>query len=318
MNEINNPHDKFFKSIFTQKAAAQEFVATFLPEALSSCINLETLTLEKTEYVDKKLKQHCSDVVYACQYNNGKEVTDIKISLLFEHKSYPEKYPHLQLLRYLLNAWETQTKQGQELTPIIPIVFYHGRQTWHKRSLTSYFAQTDNILRNYLPDFDYVLLDTSEYENEKFGVLNNKALWSGILLMKNIFYPEELERNFTAIFTSASIEELLQTEEGRHFFDTFIIYLASNFYLDPETWERKMNTISAQAKEKFVSSIMRWQMEGEERGLKKGRVEGRTEGKVEVASSMLKEGMPDNTILKLTGLTKAQLARLKNDARNGQ
>ncbi len=324
MTEISNPHDKFFKAIFTQKEATKEFVKTFLPEALASHIDLETLTLEQTEYVDKKLKQHVSDIVYACQYKSNDTAIEVKISLLFEHKSYPEKYPHLQLLRYLLGAWEAQSKQKQTLTPIVPIIFYHGKSSWNKRSLTSYFTQVDKVLANYIPNFDYVLLDTSEHDNTQFSALNNKSLWSGILLMKNIFYPDDLERDFTTIFTSTSIDELLQTEEGRNFFDTFIVYLASNLDLNTTIWEEKMNTLSTQAKEQFISTAMRWQMQGEERGIKmglerglergleKGRKEGITAGKIEIANSMLREGMPDSTILKLTGLTQGQLARLKN------
>ncbi len=44
------------------------------------------------------------------------------------------------------------------------------------------------------------------------------------------------------------------------------------FYLDPETREDKMNTLSTQAKEQCISPAMRWQMEGEERGLTKNQL----------------------------------------------
>ena len=48
---------------------------------------------------DEELKEFYSDIVYNCKYD-GK--TDIKISLLFEHKSYAPDYPQLQLIKYMI------------------------------------------------------------------------------------------------------------------------------------------------------------------------------------------------------------------------
>jgi predicted transposase YdaD len=57
-------------------------------------LDLETLKLDKTEYIDSKLRTSFSDVVYDCRYG---EKGKVKISLLFEHKSKPERFPQLQL-----------------------------------------------------------------------------------------------------------------------------------------------------------------------------------------------------------------------------
>ncbi len=132
MSTITHSHDKLFKTVFTKKEAVAEFIDKLLPKNISQHIDLDSLELDSTEYTDEQLKIHCSDVVYNCNYLSEKEnqPIPIKISLLFEHKSYPEKYPHLQLMRYFLNMWEIQTKQKQKLTPITPIIFYHGKSKW--------------------------------------------------------------------------------------------------------------------------------------------------------------------------------------------
>ncbi len=68
-----------------------------------------------------------------------------------------------------------------------------------------------------------------------------------------------------------------------------------------------MNTVSQKAQDVFVSTATLLERKGRE----EGRMEGREEGVEQVALSMLKAGMEDNTISKLTALSKEHLKRLK-------
>ena len=103
--------------------------------------------------MDKELRESFSDLVYSATYRG---TVAIKLSLLFEHKSYQPRYPHLQLLRYMLGIWETQRDQKLALTPVIPIIVYHGRESWQYRTLSELFAGADQELRRFLPSFDYL------------------------------------------------------------------------------------------------------------------------------------------------------------------
>lgn len=80
-----NPHDKFFKEIFSKKEEVQDLIINTLPKYLTNKIDFSSLQLDNTSYVDEELKTSFSDLVYNCIYK-GK--TTIKISLLLEHKSY--------------------------------------------------------------------------------------------------------------------------------------------------------------------------------------------------------------------------------------
>ncbi|MCB1160899.1 MAG: Rpn family recombination-promoting nuclease/putative transposase, partial [Leptospiraceae bacterium] len=59
-----NIHDKFFKSLMTEKENAIDFFQNYLPPELLKEIDLETLELEKESFVDDKLKEGFSDVLY--------------------------------------------------------------------------------------------------------------------------------------------------------------------------------------------------------------------------------------------------------------
>ena len=114
---------------------------------LNNIHDLDTLEYDPTEYVDRELAPYFKDIT--CNMRYGEE--QIKISLLYEHKSYPAKRIHLQLLHYILNVWESQESSKQELTPVICIVFYHGRSKWTRRDIVKNVPEE---LKRFVPMFD--------------------------------------------------------------------------------------------------------------------------------------------------------------------
>lgn len=82
MNLPNKPHDHFFKSTFSDKRIAADYMHTFLPEKLTANLKLDSLALASTSYINSELEEFLSDVVYTCTYGEQ----PIRISLLFEHK----------------------------------------------------------------------------------------------------------------------------------------------------------------------------------------------------------------------------------------
>jgi predicted transposase/invertase (TIGR01784 family) len=291
-----NSHDRFFKELFSKKEEVSEFIAKTFPKEIVEKIDLQSLELDKTEYVDSKLRTNYSDIVYNSKY--GKH-TNIKISLLFEHKSYPETFPHLQLLGYMLKIWETQIKQKQSITPIIPIIFYHGKQKWVKQTFDTYFDEIDETLHNFIPKFEYQLVDTFEYsDDEIIKLFSNLQLQMGLLILKNIYNEQKIIQEVDKIF--GEINQLLQTEQGEQFFEAIVSYLYYATNLETPKMVEKMRTISPNAGEKFVSTAMRLEMKGIEKGIKK------------VAYSLLKQGVSDEIILIATKLTQKELDYLKS------
>jgi len=290
-----NSHDRFFKELFSKKAEISEFIAKTFPIEISEKIDFQSLELDKTEYIDNKLKTNYSDIVYNCKFGNS---INIKISLLFEHKSYPETYPHFQLLGYMLRIWEIQIKQKQELTPIIPIIFYHGEKKRKKKSFKNYFENIDSDLLKFIPNFDYELIDVSKYSDDKIiELFNSLQLQIGILLMKNIYNEQKIIQQISKFF--AEVNKLLQTEQGEQFFETIISYLYYATNLETDKIIEQMRTISPKAGEKFISTAMRLKTEGIETGIKK------------VAFLMIQENIADSVILKVTKLSKKELEYLK-------
>jgi len=81
---INHPHDKFFKIVFSEIENTIDFISKIFPADVVNLLNLNSLKLEKDSFLDEKLKDSFSDLVFSIKL---KTKNKIKISLLFEHKT---------------------------------------------------------------------------------------------------------------------------------------------------------------------------------------------------------------------------------------
>ena len=234
-----NPHDKFFKETFSKKEEAIDLICHTFPEILVKNLDLATLALDNNSYVDEELGENFSDLVYNCNYGEQKVV---KICLLFEHKSYPVPYPHLQLLKYLLKIWESNEKQKQALVPVIPVVVYHGKEKWTYKQFSDYIEGADGLLEPFVPNFDYLLTDLSAFTDREIKQLFRLvSVRTSLLLMKNIFDKEGLLKKLHDIFID--IDHIQGKEPGKKFLMTAILYLYYGFNIDTKKLLEILNSI---------------------------------------------------------------------------
>lgn len=251
----HNVHDNFFKSLFLIKENLEDLLSGTLPKDIEKQVRLETLEYDPTEYVDSKLTPYFKDI--SCNVLYGGKESNVKISLLYEHKSYPDKDIHLQLLRYILNIWENQVSNKQELTPVITMVFYHGKPKWNN---TGFIKKIPEELKRFVPLFDYVLFDTKEVEDntiiQHFKKSTVKvAIWflkrsNNIIdfIQKN----PEISRNM--------FSQLNQVDEN--ILEKFALYLYDISGLSTDEISSIMETISPQTKQAFAHAYQRLTNEG--------------------------------------------------------
>ena len=267
--EIFNPHDKFFKETFSIRENVIDFLQGTFPESVLKKLNLSTLTIDNNSYIDEELKEHFSDIVYTCFYGNN----ELKITLLFEHKSYPVTCPYLQLLKYLLKIWETNIKQSENLLPVIPVILYHGEKVWRVVRFSEYFKGIDKEFLRFIPEFEYLLTDLSKYSNEeiKNKVFSKVSLEMALLTMRNIFNETELESNLKAFYEIG--EQYFEEEKGLKFLESIIRYLYSSTEIGVGKVVDTIKEISERGGEVGMTTAMEL--------IEKGRIKGKLEGKLE-------------------------------------
>ena len=220
MAEISNPHDRFFKELLSSPQMAADFLQHYLPEDVSATLDLNAPEPVRDAFVDADLQQHFADLLYRVRMRGGAEAF---VYVLFEHKSAPDRWVALQLLRYLIRLWEKLLAQGvSQLPPVYPIVFYHGQSRWtaplNFRSLVA--LDDDSPLLKHVPEFEYYLVDLSAINEEQLK--GAPYLRAGLLLFRHIF-SRELKQRLPDIF------RLLKAEPEPALLDhlrTMAIYLS--------------------------------------------------------------------------------------------
>ena len=294
--EVNNPHDAFFIENFSNKEIASSFIRGTFPVNIVNNLDLTTLQIDNNTYSDEELKKYFSDIVYNCKY---KEL-DIKISLLFEHKSFIPDYPFKQILKYMIKIWDYAEKQKENIIPVIPIIFYHGEKSWEYKKVYEYFPKMDDLLKDFIPDFDYILTDMTHYTDNRIqDIFDNELLKISLLIMKNIFNEDELKRNLEKFLTIGQI--YFNSESNLKALESLLRYLwncVENVSVDDIV--KTLTKISETGGNTAITIAM------------KLKNEGKIEGKIENAKKMLVKGYLIEDIADITGLSVEQIEKLKS------
>ena len=215
-------HDEFFKVTFSQKQIAKSYIRRFLDPAILKKLELSRLKLDTNSYVTPLLKQYFSDIVYTCPY--GEQT--LKITFLFEHKSSPVQYPHIQLLRYNLEIWESNIKNKEPLQVVLPLIFYHGKDNWIYKAIPEYFGKIGPELLQYIPKFKYHLLDVSQMPDEEIIQIQEAFLVNALLAFKHIWYEDYIFENIQKLLIT--LEDHIHSYQGKNFLNSIVVYLFRN------------------------------------------------------------------------------------------
>ena len=305
MNE-NTPkrHDKFYKRVFSHKPTSRAFLEKFLPVEILDVIDLNTLEIESESFVTPELSEYFSDLVLSCSFSKEKQAEiwetvkhfykqedidegkvgpfRIKISILFEHKSFVPDIPHIQVGKYIFELYDTQKDTQKHLNPIVPVLFFHGKQAWIYRSFYEYFGSSIAGLEGFIPHFNFVLVNMEYISDEVILVLEYALLRNALLAFKHSWDNLFIEENFHLFFQFDSNPEL-SDEEKQNFSTAVFVYLVKNSKFTEEKVQKIIETLPNPIKNYVMSTYDIITSNAEKRGIiegkKKGKIEGIIEGK---------------------------------------
>ena len=122
--DIQNPHDKFFKSVISQSEYAGQLISINVPKEISVQLDWKRLRQVPGSFIDEGYKESFTDALFSIPYSGKEE--DVLIGVLVEHKSHPDPKVFSQLLRYQSNIYSSMAKM-----PILLQLFYHGKEKWN-------------------------------------------------------------------------------------------------------------------------------------------------------------------------------------------
>jgi predicted transposase YdaD len=275
---LHQPHDKLFKSAFSDPATAAGFLRWEIPAALSAAIDWDRLRLESGSFVDSHYRQSESDLLFSAPAGGSACL----VYLLFEHQLAPDPWIALRLLRYQVRIWETWRKNhpaSERLPVILPVVLAQNAEVWkiapQFSSLLDIPAPLANDLAGLVPDFTFRLIQLA---NLGFDAIRGTP--AGILTLR-VMKAERLEKLLEDIVW----DESLLMRVPREMMEMLIRYIL-NADVDIEAFDRKVLQVTTPEIKQTAMTLaqklhQRGRQEGRQEGLQKGQILARQRAVIE-------------------------------------
>ena len=300
--DLKHPHDAFFKEVMGNEKNLSDFLRHFLPNEVSTHLDYNSIRLIDREVIKKDYKKYHLDILAEAKI--GDKPCDILI--LFEHKSYKDKFTVIQILSYMLATWENNIKNNEPLKPIIPVVFYHGDERYNLPTEFDKYFDIPEYLKDYIVKFKYELFDTSQFDKETLEQKYHENLYllASLMAFKNIFSDTD-----ELVDIKRYIVDL---ENDLRFYVVWYIFSAreaDEAEVEKLTKELEVDNMPTVA----MRLIEKGKLEGKLEGLQEGKQSGKLERSQEVLIKQiqLKYGITEKEkdfIRKVTDLDKLDIA----------
>ena len=259
-----NPHDTFVKRVFSDPETARGLVASKLRGEIVAILDMDSLVLAEGSFVDAELRESHSDLLYSVRFRDGR--TGL-IYILLEHKSSPDPMTPFQLLRYMVRIWESQQRDNVALSPIIPLILYHGETEWNTSRTMQDIIDAPPEMQCYVPQFESQLIDLSQYSDSE---LKEKVLYNAALTVLKYIRSRELPLRLPGIVQLFA--QLTEERRGLECLRAALVYLSNGTdrINRQQLIEVVRNTLNKQEESMMPTIAEEW--------IQEGRVEGRVEG----------------------------------------
>jgi len=266
-------YDALFRRLFENPQVSVDFARNYLPADYQDKIDFESAAIDRDSYVDEVLRRNYTDLLYRFDKREGEG--QLYLYLLYDHKSAPDKWVSVQLLRYIMLIYRKELEQDRPpavLPEVVPVVFYHGRQEWtHPLQCADLI---DAVSREHVPRFKPLLFDLNRIDDKR--LLGSVQTVVGLLSLKYI------KHRFTEKLVAYLLRELHRLPRESSFLQEFYLTLI-RFKA-----EEDLQTFLQMAREMNYRDMEEDIMTREQRLLKEGRAKGRAEGRAEGLQDSLK------------------------------
>ena len=169
--------DAAYKLLFSTREVVRDLVTGFIDDAWLSGLDLGSLEKVPTNFVDPRLRQRISDVVWRVRTGDGAWTY---LYLLIEFQSRSDHAMAVRIMGYVALLWqdilrtEVTLARLRKLPPVLPIVVYNGLCPWRAATdIADLIAPVSEGLADHLPRMKYLLIDQSSYTEAQLAPMRN-------------------------------------------------------------------------------------------------------------------------------------------------
>ena len=239
-------HDQFFKAIYSYPNLCKDLLWLIFSKEELEIYNANKLKIEKDTFKGHKGELR-ADLVFSIPFKDNPQIS-IKVFILLEHKSYYDKGFYNTMLRYLFAMREFLFQQTGKIHPIIPVLFYHGKEPFkRKKSLqeddfkdffTKMSRETSESMLNYKPK----IINTHDpklikiYQEKGFKSTGVIKLLTDIWRLKknNTISSEQIIDIYNE---NKKLLENLEKEEKKRVILTIHEYIKAHAKVMEQTWK---------------------------------------------------------------------------------
>ncbi len=182
-----------------------------VPRDILNQIALQDMELTSDSFVDRQLKAYFTDVCYTTRTTDG---NDLKVTILFEHKSESPTIPlSTQLASYIVQIRLREARQKLPPSVILPIVVYHGQLPLQRETPENQFPGISPHLVPFQFRFDYVFIDITRLEDERLDSLKPGILWNVLRALRHGRDDKYMLENWQKIITFAEVGDKSERDE---------------------------------------------------------------------------------------------------------
>ncbi|MFT4928950.1 MAG: putative transposase/invertase (TIGR01784 family) [Phenylobacterium sp.] len=311
-----SPHDKYFRSSMQNSAIARQFFHCHLPQQLRVGFNFNAMTQLNSTYIDDSLQETISDLVFSCPYDSEVNEaedgeSDVKLVLLVEHQSTPDRLMAFRVFHYLFNLLHSLLKQQPEsqsqhkLPAVYAMIFYHGKQTPYPYSmnLMDSFDDPLNIMQGMFSKPVH-LVDINQVQDSELKKQQLLGIMSGALKHSR---DRDISRYLLQLTDRLNSVDLSDDLALKFLRTTLNYLLGVGNTADVEQFIKGGLQLAEPVRGEFMTIAEQLRAMGAEEGLEKGLKKGRKE----IAINLLEEGLDPHFVARNTGLELDVILKLK-------
>ncbi len=310
-------HDKLFRKSLSNLAIAKDFIATHVPQHVLAKFDINTIKFHKTSYVEDKLKEQITDIVYRVKMLDN---SSGYLMFLIEHQSTPIKLMPFRMLKYQINIISDHIEQhpNDKLPIVFPILYYCGESKPYPYTLNVLDLFGDYTLAEQSLAKPVHLVDVTTIPDEV--IMQHKLIGLLELVQKHI-------KDNDISLIGSNLKQLIMNITNQEDINSGLLrYIKVNLYYiillgnieRPNEFLNQLKDVPIMRGKIMGTLAHKFEEDGIQKGLQqgiqKGLEQGIQTGKLELAKSMalkmLQDGMCCSTIAKYTELSIEEVKNL--------
>ena len=316
--KFGSRHDKFFRRIYSKPRYARDLVILALKPSEKKRCDLNKLTVERSD--------NRADLVLSIPLKGGKG-KNIKLVILFEHKSRYDKGAFKQSLMYQASFYA----DSKDTVGIVAALFYHGKQPWkgglsfQENLFGEDLSKIPFTFRKDMLNYNMRLILASAWRKLNRRFLRSKA---ALRLLDEIWDLKGDKKKAQAILLEV-FRDFAGDDDSLFAVADYVrsAGFKKSWWNEAERLAKLKGTLKPNqggymnAREEVsyewfqkgeTQGYKRGQLEGIQKGVKQGVKQGEQQEARRLTLNMLKENTKIPYIAKVTGLSEKEIKKMKN------